>query len=372
MSLVLSTVLIALFVVMPGAFLDHFVSSGKMSRARAPTPVVTDVAIYVALSIPVHLATIAVLQVAGAFRSQQINFELFARLIAGEFGERGADLTALGDLLAGDRAAIAAYLASTAVVALLLGWSIQYILLRVPRLGRLLPFRNHWFNTFFLPGWRRVTACRAFVLTTTEAWGGPLLYSGVVEDFRADATGELTELRLKNPLRSPLTNRPGVEAGPSRGERVWTPLDQELLILRGTDVRNISVSYQRAWQPLAILARQTVIMKSGDKVVVDLARDRRWRHRVWRVFGPPNAVHVKVKSTDYGITAEEVREDKVHITLHRVAGGAVPVEVIGLRRTILDGMSENTGNLFFWAERMLLRLLTRWVERRVTVWGTDP
>src|SRR5438128_2074196 len=188
---------------MPGFFLDHSISSGKLSRARPQTGVVTDVTIYVAFALPVHLTTIFVLERLGFFRSAVINYRLFLGALTGDFTSQQASLDRLAYTMLNDRWRIAGYLLATIVVALALGWLVQYALLRTP-LKKMVPLQNPWFNTFFLPNWEPIGQCRACVLIKSLAPGEATLYQGAVSDFRSDSAGGLAEIRLRKVQRSSL------------------------------------------------------------------------------------------------------------------------------------------------------------------------
>lgn len=353
MSLVFSTLVIALFVVMPGFFLDHSISSGKLNRARPQTAVVTDIAIYVAFAIPVHLVTAVVLRYFGLLRAG-IDYRLFLSALTGDFSKPQASLDQLAGALTGDKARIAGYLVSTILVAVVLGWVVQYLLLRTP-LKRMVPLQNPWFNTFFLPNWERVSQCQAYVLTKAEAWQSPILYQGFVTDFRSDREGALAEIRLRKPQRRPLASSSSSPLQPLN----WTPLEQELLIIPAPEIANTALSYIRIWRPYAILGRAAITIAPGENRTIRLK---------------PNILSLLLGRSNglYKLAGEEVKAEagphgSVNVELQATGSTEARVELVGVKRMQVDSLSSNTGNPLFWLEQRIMNWLTDRIEARAAV-----
>lgn len=278
MSLAFATLVIVLFGVLPGAAFDKSVYSGTMSRIRVPTPTLTDLAVAVGLSLPVHLITLQALMLFGI--KPRVDYVLFFRTISGQVASSDGALESLASSVASYQNRIAAYLLVVLIVAVLLGQGVQFVLLVLPGLDRLLPFRNHWYYLMFFEQRKPVAACTGYVLTKTTSDHRPLLYHGRIADFRVANDGSLEEIVLRNPRRKllePGTEEPPAEnsttrphdvdtssVNPGQPSRGWLNLYQDRLVIPGDQVVNFSLKYTFAWQPLFILNHQELFFPQGS------------------------------------------------------------------------------------------------------------
>lgn len=402
MSLAFSTLVIVLFGVLPGAVFELSLYSGKMARVRAPTPTLTDVAVAVGLSLPIHLFVLLVVEIFSPH--SLVDYSLFLRAVTGQFGEDGRALGSLARSFEAYRGEIAGYLLTTLAVALFLGQVVQYVLLLASTADRLFPFRNEWFYRFFFPGGKRITACTAFVLATTNRDKSPLLYRGFVADFRVRLDGSLAELMLREPSRTELLPvRPDVEAGRPPGASVasretavsWLPLPQDAFVIPGEQIANLSLAYTRAWQPIWLLAhRQVQVSRNpstgleldllGKASMVTRALYRIVKKRVRIIVQPVReegrnlTAHVEPKNPRrVTLKASDGAEDRTleHLSLiypsHWWPSSPGAAEDSILARLFLvwivdqDSRSGQTGNLIFSIHQRLIKALATRTDRKI-------
>jgi hypothetical protein len=405
LSLAFSTLAIALFVLMPGFFLEHFLYSGKMARVRAATPTLTDLAVSVAFSIPVHIVTLF-----GLARSRlmlkSVDAHALTAALAGQFGKDGLALDGIADSLLRDRWEIGLYLAATAVVAFVLGNLLQLLLLLVPFFRKLLPVPNRWFYTFFFPQGAAVSSCHAYILTKASTESRLLLYQGDVTDFKTGPAGDLIEVQLRNAQRGSI-NMPGkaTPPEPSAAGRViseqqsvgapseatevsaaplpsleeavrWIPLNQNLLIVPGDQIANISLTHLVAWRPLLILARGELRFGAGQSAgTVDLSRGSPRRRFLlglalgrWLPLQPGIMVMAQaaVESTEQA-TASLEEGCLVKISLGRPVPRETRFQVVAVRRTVQDIRADDNFLLRL-IEQGIIRPWARQIEARANRW----
>lgn len=391
MSLAFSTLVIVLFGVLPGAVFELSVYSGKMARVRAPTPTLTDLAVAVGLSIPIH---ILVLEVASI--GDLVDYPLFLRAIAGQFGENGQALDSLAWSFEAHRAQIAGYLLIVLTAGFVLGQVVQYILLLVPTADRLLPFRNEWFYRFFFAGGKRITACTAFVLTATSSDKSPLLYQGLVADFRVRLDGSLAELMLRESSRTELRPiqahaEPGQETPsaltrashcPLHGQvhapqktlsasssHSWLPLPQDAFVVPGEEIVNLSLAYTRAWQPIWLISDQAVKVSKDSPSRIDLLATKSKPTRLLYTI-LKSRVRILVQPKGAGgdnLAAEVDLENPRHVSL-RASGevsGSISAHLFLVWSTDRDSRSGQTGNLLFWIHQKLTKFLAKKTETKI-------
>jgi hypothetical protein len=387
LSLAFSTLVIALFALMPGFFFESFLYTGKMARVRAGAPTLTDLARSAGLSIPVHLLTLALLERMGLLRP--VDFSLFAQAIAGQFGQKGETLGVLASSLEKDRVDIFFYLVATAAVGLVLGQIAQYLLLALPALNRLILFRNRWYYTFFFPqGRERAVGCEAFILTKTSVGSQAVLYNGEISDFVSNATEELVELHLSKARRSFLmTSSPqpepdlaevsspkvqsfNQEEAEETKEIKWLPLRQDLFILPGDQIANVSLRYFTAWRPVLILARVDLTLQTGaHEGTINLAKASPWFRRFFLWLMPrPSGIFVISAEEDMPSALVEVDGYSVKLTFAAPRKVETRVQIVGSLRIAQHSLADKTGNLFFWVHNKVLGLWSGWIQRRATSW----
>jgi hypothetical protein len=380
LSLAFSTLVIALFALMPGLFFEHFLYAGKMSRVRASTPTLTDLAVSVGLSIPVHLFTLWFLEVFNLLRVP-VDYSVFLQALTGQFGDKGQGLAPLGESLRDHHLLIALYLLATAFVGFMLGQMTQYLALTSMFFDRLLPFRNRWFSTFFLYSGQKVSFCEAFVLTKLAAQNRPLLYSGTVNDFEAGPGGELLEIRLSSPRRAFLKPSPESLEGTAitaittavpemRPDVEWLPLEQKVLVLPGDQISNLSLAYQYAWSPLVILIRVKLTLLAGPTSTATvnlLVESPWWRRLILRWLPTPEKFFVVSRQ---GTVAAQARVDGYNFTLTAEGSLAndVDFQVVGAWEGIVDARGDKTGNFLFWFDQKLRKRWSRWIQKRANSW----
>jgi hypothetical protein len=375
LSLAFSTLVIALFALMPGLFFEHFLYAGKMSRIRATTPTLTDLAASVGLSIPIHIVTLWGLEKGDLLRAP-VDYDIFVQALTGQFGNGGLDRLAAS--LRDDHLPIALYLLATASVGLLLGQVTQYLILTFSAFYRLLPFRNRWFSTFFFYSGQRASFCEASILTKSAAENRPLLYLGTVNDFEIGPGGELIEIRLGGPhrafLKAPIglaeTPDPGLATpDPAPGE--WRPLAGDVFILPNEQISNLNFKYYYGWRPMVILARLGLTLPAGTsepcKQVDLLAESPWWRLPILRLFPVPEKFFIVPKASGAQVGVE-VQGYKITLKANEALLADAEFQVVGVWQSVVDARHDKTGNFFFWVDQKLREVWSRWIEGRANSW----
>lgn len=379
MSLAFSTLAIALFVLMPGFFLEQFLYSGKMARVRAATPTLTDLAVSVAFSVPVHIVTLWALE-RGHLMLKPVDTRALMGAIAGQFGNDLGILDRIADSIAYDRWEIALYLVATAVVAFALGNLLQLLLLLVPFWSKLLPIPNRWFYTFFFPQGTAVSSCHAYILTKASTESRLLLYQGDVTDFKTGSAGDLIEVQLRNSQRGvikfPEADAQSSEVISPEEDVRWTPLNQSLLVLPGDQIANISLSHLVAWRPLVILARGQVTLSAGQREgSVDLSRGsalrRAWLRLAlarWLPLEPSIMVMARppVSSTEQD-AASLVAGHTVKVDMGKSVEQDTKFQVVAVRRTVQDIRADDNF-LLRHIQRLVVKPWAQYVETRANHW----
>ncbi len=380
MSLALSTLVIALLALLPGASFYLFLTAGKFKHIRENTSLPAELALAVAMSIPIHLLSLLTLDLLGLYPG--IDYRLLVHVIAGSFDEEGLILRALAEHLARNTLPIAGYIFLTVIVAFLLGKLSQYLLIRIPPLERLVPVRNEWFHKLVNPR-GRISYSYVYVLTSTIRRNSHILYRGPVADFDVGVDGSLSSITVASPERSrePQPKQvltPFDQPETSRSE--WVPLKADVLTIPGNRIENVAIEYVRVARPILVVARRviTVEITHGDGLVsttLEFKRGQPGVHTLLLWFCR-SSFGQGLLPTGLVTTIPGLMQSRLHVTASLESDLRVTVNLAGpagIHRVAVTlavfftthQLAEHTGNFLFFFEKAMLEWKAKRVEQRI-------
>jgi hypothetical protein len=238
------TTLVILLLAMPGYIARSAYLTDDFTRDVLPTNLTNEIALAILYSLPFHFIGITLvthLYLSG-YITTNVNFDVLFRLLAGQYGNDGAEFSRLSNNLYQYVHRIAAYFFCILLAALLSGILLRKIVwnykldVRIPTLFR---YRNRWL--YLLTGREQLNLEDPYITVVdalTELGSTTQLYRGMVVGFTSNENGNLEDLYLGDTFRGKFAE---LASGGKLFE--WHEIPGEFFILKYADIKNLNISF---------------------------------------------------------------------------------------------------------------------------------